>query len=462
MSQASPHAATVVVPAVAVTPLSPVAPRQRVTSVDTLRGFALLGILAMNIVAFALPSDAYMHPGLAVFEPYQGPFEGLNKLSWWITSIFFDQKMMSTFSMLFGAGLVLMGGRAGTDAAPGFAGVYYRRLLYLFLIGMLHAYLVWYGDILVAYAICGLLLYPVRHLRPGWLITIGIVVMLVSVVLTGLMGAGMMFMRHAATEAQQIIDAGGTPRSDQAELLKGYNEMMKGMTPSPERVAETVALMRGSLPDVLRENAKGAAMLQTFVFAIWTFWRALGLMLIGMGLMKLGVFAAARSTRFYTIMSIVGLGIGLPLAAGGAALQDLHDFDMFWLLATDWHLNYIGSAFVALGYTGVVMLICKAGELTWLRTRLAAVGRMALTNYLMQSLLMTFVFYGWGLGYFGRVERAELYLFVAAVWVLQLVVSPLWLDRFRFGPAEWLWRSLTYGRAQPMRVRSISSEPLAT
>jgi uncharacterized protein len=460
MNQATPHVSPVVVPPGSAAPLAPVAVRQRVTSVDTLRGFALLGILAMNIVAFALPSDAYMHPGLAAFEPYQGRFEGLNKLSWWITAIFFDQKMMSIFSMLFGAGLVLMGGRADPDR--GFADVYYRRLLFLFLIGMLHAYLIWYGDILVAYAICGVFLYPVRRLRPGWLITIGAVIMFVAVVVTGLMGAGMMFMRHAAMEAQQVIDTGDTPRSDQAELLKGYNEMMKGMTPTPERIAENVALMRGSLPDVLRGNAAGAALLQTMVFALWTFWRALGLMLIGMGLMKLGVFSASRSTRFYIVLSVVGLGFGLPLSAAGAVLLDRHNFDMFWMLTLDWHLNYVGSAFVALGYTGVVMLICKAGAVTWLRTRLAAVGRMALTNYLMQSLLMTFVFYGWGLGYFARVERAELYLFVVAVWVLQLAISPLWLARYRFGPAEWAWRSLTYGRAQPMRLRSLSSEPLAT
>ena len=441
---------------------APVTSTQRLTSVDTLRGVALLGILLMNIVVFALPGDAYTYPARDTLEPYQGAFTGANRIAWWVTYVLFDQKMMSIFSMLFGAGLILMSGRADERPAKGFAGIYYRRILVLLVIGLMHAYLVWYGDILVAYAICGVLLYPVRRL-PAWgLILGGALICLMSVVITGLIGAAMLYLRNGAEAAQRVIESGGTPSPDQAGMLESYREMMKGMYPSQETVDESVALMRGSLPDVLKGNAIGAIMLQTIVFAIWTFWRALGLMLIGMGLMKLGVFAAARSRKFYTIMAVAGLVIGLALAAAGAWLQVKHNFDTAMLLAVHWHFNYIGSVFAALGYIGLVMLWCKAGAWASMQARLASVGRMALTNYLMQSLLMTSIFYGWGLGYFGQFERAELYFFVAGVWAVQLLTSPVWLRHFRFGPAEWAWRTATYLSPQPMRRRSISTEPLAS
>lgn len=438
----------------AATALEPVAANARISSVDTLRGFALLGILAMNIITFGLPSESYMDPMNPALAPYQGAFEGANRVSWWICHVFFDQKMMSTFSMLFGAGLVLMAGRArsGDDSQPPrFAAVYYRRIGWLLLIGLLHAYLIWYGDILTSYAICGLLLYPLRQARPAILIPLGFGVMCVTVLIMLGMGFGMSHVRDAAAEAQRTLAAGGDLNDEQRGAMEGYQAMTAGMNPTPEKIAATVAAMRGSLPDVLRENATQAIMLQTFIFAIWTVWRALGLMLVGMGMMKLGVFAAARSIRFYAIMAMVGLGVGLPMAAYGGSLLVQHRFDMIDAFGPAWHFNYFGSFFVALGYTGVVMLICKTGVLSAFRALLAAVGQMALTNYLMQSLLMTFIFYGWGLGYFGHFERSELFLFVAGTWAVQLIVSPIWLARYRFGPAEWVWRSLTYLRRQPMR-----------
>lgn len=428
-------------------PLAPVAPQERLSSVDTLRGFAVLGILAMNIVTFALPGDSYMDPMHPALLPYQGAFEGSNRTAWWLSFLLFDQKMMSIFSMLFGAGLVLMGGRAER-----FAGRYYTRLGWLFIIGMLHAYLIWYGDILVAYAICGVFLYPVRRFRAWALIVLGVLIMLVEVGVNGLIGLAMNHLRVGAAEAQAVLEAGGTLNASQQGTLDGYQKMLEGMSPSVEKIDGLVAAMRGSVVDVLKANGAQAVIMQTFLFFIWTLWRALGLMLVGMGLMKLGVFAAARSVGVYVAMALVGVPLGLSLTYMGGVRLIEHQFNPVDAIMTDWHFNYVGSFFTALGYVGLVMLWCKLGGLSWLRRRLAAVGRMALTNYLMQSILMTFVFYGWGLGYFGHVERGPLFFFVFAVWALQLIWSPIWLARFRYGPAEWAWRSLTYMKKQPMRL----------
>jgi uncharacterized protein len=224
----------------------------------------------------------------------------------------------------------------------------------------------------------------------------------------------------------------------------------------PAKIDAEVLAMRSSYPSVWKQNATTAAFFQLFLYPTMMLWRAGGMMLIGMGLMKLGVFSAARSRRVYLTMMLAGYGIGLPIIAAGAHAQIAHRFDMVHALAAGWHFNYVGSVLVALAHVSVIMLVVQHGTLPALTARLAAVGRMALTNYLAQSLICTAIFFGWGAGLFGHVERKWLPLFVAGVWLLQLAYSPWWLARFRFGTAEWLWRSLTYWSRQPMRLGPAS------
>jgi uncharacterized protein len=199
-------------------------------------------------------------------------------------------------------------------------------------------------------------------------------------------------------------------------------------------------------------RVSSAIALQTFILLILEGWRVCGLMLIGMALFKMGVLSAARSLRFYANMVWIGYGAGLPLVIAGTANNFAagwsFEYSMFY--GSQW--NYWGSIFVAMGHVGLVMLLCRSGLFERLKRVLAAFGRMALTNYLMQTVICTSIFYGHGLGLFGRVERWQQILFVLAIWAVQLIYSPLWLRRYRFGPAEWVWRSLTYGKRQPMRL----------
>jgi uncharacterized protein len=430
--------------------LAPVVETQRVHAVDTLRGFALLGILMMNITAFAMPGIAYVNPMLPGLERYGGAFEGTNRATWLVVYLLFDLKMMTIFSMLFGAGLVLMAGRAG--AGRGFAGVFYRRLGWLFVIGMIHAYLIWYGDILVAYALCGLALYPLRNLKPAWLLALGGVLLLVGMAVSSGFGAMLVYLRHAAEQAQAALDAGTTISEDQKGMLDGWRQTQPNLAPPPEKIDEFARAIRGSWAQAMRVNAQESVFFQTVLFALMTLWRSLGCMLVGMGLMKLGVFAAARSGRFYAGLMLAGYGVGLPLAGVGVSRLLAHRFDMPTMDLIDGQFNYVGSLLVALGHVGLVMTLVRRGALGWLTARLAAVGRMALSNYLSHSLLCTFLFWGWGLGLFGKVDRLGQAGIVVGIWVLTLLWSPWWLARFRFGPAEWAWRSLTYGRRQPMRA----------
>jgi uncharacterized protein len=189
----------------------------------------------------------------------------------------------------------------------------------------------------------------------------------------------------------------------------------------------------------------------TVSFFYYMLWRVGGMMLVGMALYKWGVFSAKRSRRFYLIAAVAGLAIGFPVIWVGIARRFADDWSMPWSFFNGSLYNYVGSVFVAWAYIAIVMLIVKSGVLARLQRWLANAGRMAFTNYLLQTVICTTIFYGHGLGLFGSVSRTGQLLVVLAVWVFELWFSTFWLGRFRFGPAEWLWRSLTYFRLQPMR-----------
>ncbi len=422
----------------------PVTERQRLISVDALRGFALLGILVMNIPWFAFYSFAFFNPRL------DGGFEGLNFATWLGSHLIFDAKMMSIFSMLFGAGLILMVDRVERRGLSA-AGVYYRRLGWLFVIGLLHAYLLWMGDILVAYSLCGLLLYPIRRWRPTKLIMLGSLLLLIGVALNMAQGHFFEFARAQSEAAAAAEAAGQEPSGLQMGMRDEWEGIISGFHPPTKEYARMRAGYQAPYLEYVAFNAPQALTMQTFLFLAWALWRVLGLMMIGMALMRLGVFSAERSTAFYMKLGAVGYGVGLPIVGFGAFQSIAHDFDFIQLFQMDWTYNYIGSILVALGHVALVMLIIRSGAFRGAIHALSAVGRMALTNYLMQSLLCAAIFFGWGAGLWGTLERFEVLGVIVAIWVFQLVVSPLWLSQFRFGPVEWLWRTLTYMKLQPFR-----------
>lgn len=430
---------------------APVIPASRAASVDILRGFALCGILFINIVAFGRYATEYMNPTAA------GPIEGMNFIAWLSSALFIDMKFISIFSMLFGAGLVLLGDRIESrDGAQGFAGLYYRRIAWLLVFGMLHAWLFWFGDILVSYAICGLALYFMRKLRPVTLIVIGSAMLLIPVLIFAVLGVAMHFWysHGGVAEALAAQTRGETLTPAQSTTLETWNDAMADWAPSAEVLAAERAAYTGTWFDAFKERAEHNFFMQVFMIPVFSVWRCGGLMLIGMALMKLGVFSAQRSTTFYTRLALIGLLAGLPLCAAAAWDSYRDNFTYARTMAVGFNLNYLGSIGMSLGYVGVIMLLYRSATLTentLVGRAFAAMGRMAFTNYLMQTLICTTIFYGYGLSQFGEWERWQLvFVFVPGVLLLQLIYSPLWLSRFRMGPAEWLWRTLTYMRVQPM------------
>ena len=399
---------------------APVAEAGRIDALDVLRGVAVLGILVMNIQAFAMPEAAYFNPTA------YGNLEGANLNVWVAGRLLADQKFMTIFSMLFGASLVLMTDRA--EARGDARRLHYRRMGWLLVVGLLHAHLLWSGDILFLYAVCGMLVYPLRRQPPGRLLVLGL----------GLL----------ATASVYSVGLGLSIPYWAPEELAGLT--LEVWRPTPEMIEEELAAFRGGWLDQQPFRSANALELETLVLITWGLWRAGGLMLIGMALFRIGVFSAERSPRFYLTLIAVAVAVGLPLVAYGIATDFARGWPL-WSFFVGVQLNYWPSIAVSLGYVGAVMLVCRRAALYALTRPLAAVGRTALSNYLVQTILCTSLFYGHGLGWFGSVERVGQIGVVAAVWAVQFVASPLWLRRFRFGPAEWAWRSLTYGVRLPLR-----------
>lgn len=413
-------------PAHALLANGPVTDAARIGSLDVLRGFAVLGILVMNIQSFSMIGAAYMNPYA------YGDMTGANQFVWFLGHLLADMKFMAIFSMLFGAGVVLMSERRTAAGKPS-AGLHYRRMLGLLLFGALHGYLLWYGDILFTYAVCGGWVYFLRRLRPKHLIIVGLISVAVS--------SGISIFWQATI-----------PWWPPGEIEKLETEWWD---PPPQAVDHQVEAYRGTWTQQQAIRSPETAFMQTFLLVTNTLWRAGGLMLIGMALFKLGVFSAERSTAFYTRLLAVGAFVGLPVVAFGVWFKESSGWDIRSAFFGGDQFNYWASILVALGWIAAVMLVVKSGVLPRLTARLTDVGRMALSCYLLETIICTTIFYGHGLGLYGSIERTGQIAIVFAVWFVLLGFCPWWMRHFRFGPFEWLWRSLTYWKLQPLHRSQV-------
>lgn len=397
--------------------LAPVTPKQRIATLDLIRGLAVLGILAVNAGGFAATMSAY---SIADLWPF--PNEGWAAVSKWVVDAFFHSKFISLFSMLFGVSLFLVGGER-SDKPRG--RLLRRRLFWLVVIALFHGLALWWGDVLLLYAWAGFFVMFARSWRPRTLFTVGAI----------------LFGLFAALQILGPLAIGFAPPEKQAEI-------MAQMHPTAERIAAVraeIADGAGSLAGAYRQNTAGWIALQIPSLLAFVFSTA-GLMMIGLGLFKTGFLTGARKAGLYAGV-VVAAGAALALVAWLAWRKDIGGEDLLWAGGVEFLL----SPLIGLSYASILILIWKAGA-AGLLAPLAAAGRMALTNYLAQSLIMTTLFYGGrGLGLMGQVDRPALWGIVVAVWIVQLIWSPLWLSRFSMGPVEWVWRRLTYGR--PVSIR---------
>lgn len=427
------------------TPLAPTEREERIGMLDTTRGIAVLGILIMNITGFGLPR-AYDDP------TNWGGSEGLNLTVWRVAALLFEGTMRGMFTLLFGAGALLFLQRHAARS-PGLlpADLFFRRTIWLIVFGVVNAYLLlWPGDILYYYGFVGLLLFVFRNVAPRKLIAAAAVIMILQTAVSVTEWYGYREASAAAAAAHAARSSGKVLTPQQSEAIQSLATMNEQFKPSLDDQEKTIARVRKSYSSALGVAAPESWHYETIFFFQHGLLECLGMMLLGMALLKQGVLTGAASRRVYATLMLVGYAIGLSVNLFETSNLVRDNFSVDALL--DSYLTYdLGRIPMTLGHIGLIGLVYRMPALAGAMRTLAATGQMALTNYLSQSVICMFLFTGAGLALYGHLERHELYYVVVAIWVVQLIWSSLWLRRFRFGPVEWLWRSLTYWKKQPMR-----------
>lgn len=427
----------------------PVSSAERIRSIDTIRGVALLGILMMNIPGFGINNDFW-------YPIVNGPHSGKDYYTFAAVFTLFESTMRGLFSMLFGAGMILfMMNKKELPGQPAVAEYYYRRLLWLVFFGLFNAFiLLWEGDILFYYGLCGMLLFAFRNLPAKWLLIIGLAC-----------------VSFAMIKKQWNWDEFRDKRASYTEAIAAKKEK-KQLTPEQQgAISSWEDIEKRQKPDTAETN-KNLRKMQSGYTTIFSYfiplntgfeisymygdpWDMLCMMFIGMALFKWGFFTNKLKTSTYAMWMLIGYGIGLPVA--------WLIFDQYWMGFGDagayvdrWRsAHFVFLEFrripLTIGHASLIMLIFRSGFVPWLMRALANVGQMAFTNYLMQSIICTFFFYGYGFGNYNKLAFHQLYYVVGVVWIFQLIFSSVWMRFFRFGPFEWVWRSLTYWKRQPMR-----------
>lgn len=415
---------------------------ERLAALDIIRGVALFGILLMNITGFGLPF-AYADPTVA------GGAQGADLWAWITTTMLFEGTQRGLFSLLFGAGVILLTRRIearGGDAAD----VFFRRNLWLVVFGVVHGFvLLWTGEILFYYGVTALFVFAFRKATPKTLLAIAVGGLLFNAAWNQLDAYNGMKKHAAWQEAQAAQAAGAELTRAQTGALQAWQDVLEDMKPGADKIREQVDGMRGSYVNVVAHQAPETTHHQSWWLYRY-FFDLFSMMLIGMAVFKLGLLHLSRRRAVYVWMVAIGYGVGLPVNYFEVRHLLGANFDV--LARMNVEVSYdLGRLAMTTGHLGLLMLFCNSGMLAWLQRRLAAVGQMALSNYVSHSIICALLFDGFGLGWYGQLQRHELYYIVLAIWCMQLVVSPIWLTHFRFGPVEWLWRTLTYGRWQPMR-----------
>jgi uncharacterized protein len=435
---------------------APVADEQRIRLVDALRGVAVLGILMMNIPIFAMP------------EYFSESFRSdPGNVNFWVNAVvtvFFEGKMRALFGMLFGAGVLLFvtkKERAGASVT----GRYYQRMGWLIFFGLLHAHVVlWLGDILYLYGVCGLLVYLFRNVNPKYLV--------LGVPLVAVLDftSGTLFYRQIREARIGYVDAkaseaAGRPLTDaQTAALSAWRDIELRLIPNRDDVKENTRKMKSDYATVASHVRPQAFRFETMFLPIML-WDSLALMLLGLALYRWGFLTGTWTDRDYWRVLGVGYGLGLPLVIfsfyHGYRVSPNLDAALALMLTTP--VPWINAIYpvqrilLVMAHASTLILMYKAGVFTGLFRRLEAVGQMAMTNYVTQSIICTLVFFGYGLNWFAELEFYQLFFVVGAIWAIQILVSPVWLRAFHFGPFEWLWRSLTYRRLQPFRRITAAS-----
>jgi len=428
----------------------PVLQKDRIFAIDTLRGVALLGILLMNIPGFAMPERFYDAFHNNTSDP-----------SYWtdaVITILFEGKMRALFSMIFGAGILLFILRKKQNGLP-YKVLFLRRMGWLIIFGLIHAHLLlWIGDILYLYGVIGLLAFLFRNMKPKYLAMGVPVVAIVSFAMSVMFYHSLREKRMEFLKAEAMQKKHQPLTAAQKKAIAEWKEAQKEFIPNNAQIASHTKSMKSDYGTVAKYIRPLAWDGQT-KYLVYSVGDVLALMMLGMALYKWRFFTGEWSGGTYKRTALIGYGIGLPLV--------IYNFYAYSQIAPgpeasirflETHpINWRGIIYpfqrilLVMAHASVIMLILRAGIWKKLTSSVAAVGQMAFTNYIMHTIFCTLFFFGYGLNYFAELEYYQLYYVVVVIWAIQLIISPIWLKHFLFGPLEWLWRSLTYWHIQPFK-----------
>ena len=398
---------------------------ERVELLDVLRGFAVFGILLVNVLFYSAPL-AFAHGGQWD--------SAADRLARGAVVFLAEGKFYALFSFLFGMGLALQAERARSRGSR-FVPLYLRRLAVLLLIGLIHAYLVWWGDILHIYALIGGWLLFFLKRTPKTILIWAVVCVLVPVLTLSLMGVASM-SRRAEPAAARADAAAVQQRAGDAQSAEAVRVYTKG---------SYVEMTRQRARELQQEYSRIGLYVPQF-FALF---------LLGLYAGRRGIF---RDVEAHLPLIRRVMWVGLCVGGFGSLLYALRvelatrgvPVPLGFLLGA---FNFVIAPALGFGYAAALTLLYRRQVWRARLSPLAAVGRMALSNYLFQTLVGTTIFYGYGLGLYGRVGPAVCLAIAGGIYLVQIPLSVWWLGRFRFGPAEWAWRSLTYLKLQPLFAR---------
>ncbi|WP_339725329.1 DUF418 domain-containing protein [uncultured Paraglaciecola sp.] len=492
--------------------LAPVAPNQRINALDILRGFALLGILLMNIEWFGRPIS-----NLGGFNP---DLTGLDHAAGWLVRCFVEGKFYKLFALLFGMGFAVMLTQAMDKGRP-FGAWFTRRMFVLFVFGLLHMFFLWQGDILHDYAFAGLLMlgfiYLLRKKRfqkfnnPSSILKLALWWLSIPMLMASFAGVGfgvfldrqsvseqwqerqeirvLVSQLEADAEAKALLSPEVVEPEISEELPKELtNEVQEQADPelveedlveseeielTPQEQAQQIfeseqeheqsaldeiaALRDGSYwqATVFRAKASMMWLIFTPIFALTLL---LPIFLLGYWLVVSGAIKDhAQYPKLFGYMARIGLGVGLFVTVGGLVIIGHPAVEHIQPIQAVGNVLFNGGQFfMAAGYLGLLIRLLDSPKWQKLLAKLAPMGRMALTNYIMHSIILSSLFYGYAGGLYGEVSRASQMLIVLAIVIIQIPLSSWWLKHYQFGPLEWLWRSLTYKKWQSFKVLSVS------
>jgi len=436
---------------------APLRENERIKLIDSIRGIALLGILLMNSMA---QSQAHMFYDR--MDPRQS-MTGLNFFAWGAEMLVFEGTMRGLFSILFGAGTLLLLTRLirkNNGLEP--VDIYYRRLLWLLVFGLINAFIfLWPGDILYPYALCGLLLFPFRNLSPKKLLWIAFAFLIIG---TYRENSDLYQNKKIISKGQvaEVLEAKKQKLTDQQTedlaKYKGFKDRTSQQGVIKAAVKDEKTLQSRNYLTIFNYYKPINMTIESSVLYEDYWYDILLFLFIGMALYKSGFLLGKNSTSVYAAVAFIGITVGLLINYIYAKQQYQLKFDQFQF-TQKWKFSYyeIRRVFQTTGYLSLLILLYKAIPFRKILNVFAPVGQMAFTNYLSQSIITSIVFYGFAV--YGTLQRYEVYYVVGAIWLFQILSSHIWLRYFRFGPFEWVWRSLTYLKKQPMKKKVELAEP---